>query len=131
VAISNPNFHPLHISILDKINRREIGAEGEDIAEKYLLSHGFLIITKNWGVKIGEIDIIAKSPDGDLVFVEVKYVKTRVYGNAAWKIGRTKLAQIKRVAQWFISEHQLEGETIRVDAIAITGSKIEYYKNCI
>jgi putative endonuclease len=116
---------------LDKINRREIGAEGEEIAEKYLLTHGFTILTRNWGVKIGEIDIIARSPEGDLVFVEVKFVKTTLYGDAAWKIGKTKLAQIRRVAELFINEHQLENETIRIDAIAITGSKIEYYKNCI
>jgi putative endonuclease len=116
---------------LAKINKREIGSEGEEIAEKYLLGIGFSVITRNWGVKSGEIDIICRSPDGQLVFVEVKYVKTKTYGDAAWKVGASKLAQIRKVAHQFLIEHEIENEEVRIDVVAITGSTIEYYKNCV
>lgn len=50
-----------------------IGKLGEDIAVKHIENKGFLIITRNYLKKYGEIDIIAKK--GDILhFIEVKSV---------------------------------------------------------
>lgn len=40
--------------------KKQIGKEGEDIAEKYLLANGYKIIDRNFYARQGEIDIIAK-----------------------------------------------------------------------
>ncbi|OGY68578.1 MAG: hypothetical protein A2586_03105 [Candidatus Harrisonbacteria bacterium RIFOXYD1_FULL_40_9] len=49
-----------------------VGVLGEDLATHYLEERSYSILDRNFREKFGEIDIIAKSPDGILVFVEVK-----------------------------------------------------------
>ena len=48
-----------------------IGKKGEDIACRYLLSHGHTILDRNWRSGHLEIDIVSLDPAG-LHFVEVK-----------------------------------------------------------
>ena len=50
-----------------------IGKLGEDIAERFLVKHGHVIIERNFSVKGGEIDIISRKK-GILYFTEVKSV---------------------------------------------------------
>ena len=52
--------------------KSEIGKLGEEVACRYLVDNRFQIIQRNFRKKWGEIDIIAKSPDKTLVFIEVK-----------------------------------------------------------
>ncbi len=115
----------------DSANSREIGAAGEESAAQYLLIRGYEIITRNYGISIGEIDLIARSPEGELVFVEVKSVRTLVYGDPAWKISPKKRTTIARVAQAYLRDHELVDIPIRIDAITITPQKIEHYRNCV
>jgi len=55
-------------------NKRKdfIGKIGEDLACKYLVDKGYRLLQRNYRKPWGEIDIIAKSPEKTLVFVEVK-----------------------------------------------------------
>ncbi len=99
------------------MNTRLIGASGEDIAAEYLLNHGYEVITRNFGIGIGEIDLVAKCPEGTLVFVEVKYAKVTTYGDPAWKISPQKLKTIGRVAVQYLREHKCESSPFRIDAI--------------
>lgn len=50
---------------------REIGARGEDEAARYLIACGYTVVERNYRVRGGEIDIIARIGD-ELVFLEVK-----------------------------------------------------------
>ena len=52
---------------------QKIGEIGENIAVKFLVKHGFLILDRNYTKKWGEIDIIAEK-DTRLYFIEVKSV---------------------------------------------------------
>lgn len=68
--------HVLHetLGIMPKIftsDKQKIGELGENIAEKFLMKHGFSIIERNYTRKWGEVDIIA-SKDNKLYFCEVK-----------------------------------------------------------
>ncbi len=113
------------------MNTRKVGAQGEDIAAQYLLARGYDIVSRNFGVGVGEIDLVAHCPEGTLVFVEVKRVNTLLYGNPAWKISPKKRATIARVANYYLEEHNLLGSPFRIDAITITPEKIEHFKNCL
>lgn len=53
---------------MSKIN---LGFKGENIVAEYLKNNNFIILDKNYKVKFGEIDIIAKQKDL-IIFVEVK-----------------------------------------------------------
>lgn len=58
---------------MDNKHNQNIGKIGEETACKFLMKHGYQIITKNYWKKWGEIDIIAKK-DRVTHFVEVKTV---------------------------------------------------------
>ena len=53
--------------------KQKIGELGENIAAKFLMRHGFLILERNYTKKWGEIDIVSEK-DSKLYFIEVKSV---------------------------------------------------------
>ena len=53
------------------MNKSEIGKLGEDFVCRYLSERGYNIISRNYRIKGGEIDIIAENGDY-IAFVEVK-----------------------------------------------------------
>lgn len=53
--------------------KQKTGEIGENIAVKFLVKQGFLVIERNYTKKWGEIDIVAEK-DGKLYFIEVKSV---------------------------------------------------------
>ena len=52
---------------------QKTGEIGENIAVKFLMKHGFVILNRNYTKKWGEIDIVAKKAN-KLYFIEVKSV---------------------------------------------------------
>ena len=53
-------------------NKRQVGTEKEKLAAEYLKKKGYFIIEKNYRVRQGEIDLIARD-SMCIVFIEVKY----------------------------------------------------------
>ncbi|MCX6091672.1 MAG: YraN family protein, partial [Candidatus Bipolaricaulota bacterium] len=43
----------------------ELGAEAEELACGVLRQAGYLVVTRNWRTRLGEIDIVAR--DGDVL----------------------------------------------------------------
>ena len=58
----------------------EIGKIGEQIAQSFLVKHGFSIKAQNEAIRYGEIDIIAEK-DSILHFIEVKSVEVKDFSN--------------------------------------------------
>ncbi|HED37005.1 MAG TPA: hypothetical protein ENI76_01970 [Ignavibacteria bacterium] len=58
---------------MPQTHKQKIGKIGEDIACRFLVNRGFVVIERNYWKKWGEIDIISKK-NGILHFVEVKTV---------------------------------------------------------
>ena len=111
------------------VNKRKLGTEYESLACEHLESEGMKIIARNYRVRIGEIDIIAKDSD-ELVFIEVKYRKDRAYGGAEYAIPPAKQKVIRRVAEWYMKQHRINPNSFcRFDAVLIDGEEIEHIKN--
>lgn len=58
-----------------------MGKNGEQLAAGYLTENGYFILKMNYNCRIGEIDIIA-TKNNVIIFVEVKYRNTDIYGYA-------------------------------------------------
>ena len=114
---------------MNSINKRNIGADHETMACDFLQRSGIRIICRNFRVKAGEIDIIAK--DGDvLVFAEVKYRSSLDYGGAQYAISAQKQKKIMKVAQWFMAKYKIPQDAFcRFDAVLIDGDEIAHIKN--
>ena len=118
---------PCESAIMFKQSTKQSGDEGEQIARQHLVQLGFQIIeTKYRYGKTGEIDIIAK--DGDvLVFCEVKMRKNDQYGDPEFAITPKKQAQVRKIAQAYLYEKEINNQECRFDVVAIKkyGSKPE------
>ena len=95
-----------------------LGARGENAAAKYIRGLGFRIITRNFRVEMGEIDIIAR--DGNtLVFIEVK---TRVDDSIATpedQVNTAKQHQITKVAKLYMSRYGSPRPPARFDVVSV------------
>ena len=100
------------------IQEQMLGKKGEDLAVSLLQNKGYRILETNYRIKIGEIDIVAYD-DGTYCFVEVKTRKTKSRGLALESIAAAKQRKLCRVAQWYISSHDLFDAKARFDVVAI------------
>lgn len=120
---------------MEESNKKTIGQEGEDIAADYLVNNGFEMITRNYRYGHGEIDIIVKDKSNDhLVFVEVKTRKNLEFGEPENAITKTKIRQLKKIAEAYIYEKDIKDVECRFDVIAIiwnreTKPRITHFKN--
>jgi putative endonuclease len=125
-------------------NKQEVGNLGEDIACRFLTKKKFKILERNHREKFDEIDIIARSFDGVVVFVEVKTVTDFIGFSAGIlpedHMTRNKFLRIKRGCLMFIAKHSQmidDKKGWRIDLIAITLSedgdsyKINHYENIL
>ncbi|STO32017.1 Uncharacterised protein family UPF0102 [Fusobacterium necrogenes] len=109
-------------------NNREIGDKYEEKAVKLLISRGYEIVERNYRVKAGEIDIIAKFED-TIVFVEVKYRKTLKYGYGLEAVDYKKIRRIYNAAKVYLMLNKKLSSKTRFDCISFLGEKISWTKN--
>jgi len=101
-------------------DKRGVGTLGEDLAAKFLASHGFSILERNFRCKGGEVDIIARDPgDRSLVFIEVKARRGLSYGVPQLAVTPFKQRQISKAALTWLSKNRLHDQNARFDVIAI------------
>jgi putative endonuclease len=80
------------------------GRHGEDVAARHFENNGYQIIHRNYRVREGEIDIIAAN-DTELVFAEVKYRKTRLFGGAIQSFPQKRIQRLNDAAQVYIQKN--------------------------
>jgi putative endonuclease len=98
--------------------RRGVGAAGEDAAARWYEAQGFTIVARNWRVRAGELDIVARR--GRLVvFCEVKARASDRFGTALDAVTRTKQLRLRRLAAQFLAEHPQSGSKLRFDVAAV------------
>lgn len=110
-------------------NRRKTGAEYERKTAEYLERLGWKLLERNYRCRTGEIDLIAR--DGrTLVFVEVKYRRSRAYGNPAEAVDGRKQYTICRVSDYYRMTHGIsEDQPCRFDVAAIEGDEVCLIRN--
>jgi len=113
-------------------NARKVGYLAEEKAAKYLKRLGYSIISKNFTIRGGEVDIIAKDKEV-LVFVEVKMRTSSEYGLATEAITSWKLKSLQKTALFFIQKTKWGDRPYRFDLLAIDTvgreQKFELLKN--
>jgi putative endonuclease len=104
-----------------KQSHLKIGVTGEAVALEFLINLGFKIIEKNYRQKYGEIDIIAKSKNGTLRFVEVKTINEKNGFKPEDNLTRNKIEKLKKICSIYANQNQeLVGESgWQIDLIAI------------
>jgi putative endonuclease len=94
-----------------------LGKEGEQKALDYLLKLGHTLLAQNYRNGRDEVDIITR--DGNfIVFTEVKTRSSDSFGLPEEFVNKKKRKAMKKVAEAFVSEQQLEAD-IRFDIVSV------------
>jgi putative endonuclease len=101
-----------------------LGAEGEQLAARYLTGCGYRIISRNFRFLRNEIDIIA-TDGGELCFVEVKTRASLDKGHPAEAVTVRKQKELVRAATGFLAALENPAPDCRFDVIAILATRME------
>ncbi|MDN5857347.1 MAG: YraN family protein [Pseudonocardia sp.] len=96
----------------------ELGRRGEDLAVRYLQHHGFVVLSRNWRCRAGEIDVVATDAQR-LVVCEVKTRSSGRFGAPAEAVDLRKAVRIKRVTQAWLAAHRVRWCELRFDVLAV------------
>jgi putative endonuclease len=100
------------------LQKKELGARGEEIAVRYLQSRGYRILERNYRINLGEIDIIAEQ-GADLVFIEVKTRSGSLFGSPFDSVTVPKQRQLAKVALEYISRQGCHNRPARFDVVGV------------
>lgn len=110
------------------MTNKEIGNIGEEYTANFLLEKGCEILARNFTVRGGEIDIIAKK--GELIhFVEVKARKKSPLETGDKAITKAKINHIVRTAQIYLSKFEIECNCVfDVAIVEVDNSNVTDFK---
>ena len=77
------------------------GDQGEALAGRYLEARGYTILDRQWRCRFGELDIVARSPEGVLCFVEAKRRGPGSIGLPREFVDGRKQQRLRRAANLF------------------------------
>ena len=111
-----------------RINAR--GRSGEDIAVKYLQTHGYRVLDRNFTTSVGEVDIFV-TDESSLIAVEVKSRLSLEYGTPAEAVNHEKIKKISQVTSQYIKKFRLFGTPVRFDVVEvyIADKTVNHIKN--
>jgi putative endonuclease len=112
--------------MLSRTAKQLLGDAGEAVAAALLERHGLRIVERNYRVKGGEIDLVAR--DGaSVVFVEVRRrAGGQAYGGAAASVTRSKQRRLIFAARHWLQAH---GDApCRFDVVLIDGDHVEWIR---
>ncbi len=96
----------------------QIGADGETLVATFLEKQGAVILARNWRIKEGEIDIVARL--GQLIlFVEVKSRTSTKFGHPLEAISSDKALRLQRLALAWVAVNGHWGADYRIDCAAV------------
>ncbi len=100
------------------LSNRAVGNKAEELACSHLQEAGYKILTKNFTIQGGELDVVAQK-DGCIIAVEVKARFTHEYGTPEESITLRKLRLLKRTLEFYTHRYKLEKWPCRIDMVAI------------
>jgi putative endonuclease len=104
--------------------RRALGTFGEDAAARWYEARGFEIVDRNWRVREGEIDLVARRGT-TIVFCEVKTRSSDRFGSPLESVTVTKQRRLRTLAAKWLAAHparhgdERRGE-VRFDVASVT-----------
>ncbi len=105
--------------------KHTLGKRGEELVRRFLQDKGYTIIATNYRYGHGEIDIIARAPQEELiVFTEVKSYYARPLGPPELRVTKKQQKTIIRTAYAYLDEHPEYGDfLVRYDIVTVNFSK--------
>ena len=106
--------------------KKERGQLSEDLVAVFLKKNGFTILARNFTVRSGEIDIVARK-DNVFHFVEVKSIKDTEWADLSEIVSRSKRRKICSAALIFAKQKNIMDQSISFDVAAVINDKVNMY----
>jgi putative endonuclease len=123
----------------DALRRRRFGGNhgrlGEDLAHRYLRSHGCTVVARNYRAMSGsgEIDLVVWQ-EQTLVFVEVKTRATNEFGDPDRAVDAEKEGRLRRAARDYARRSGVDWGKTRFDLVNVTLEKpprVEWLRDAV
>lgn len=101
----------------------KLGETGEQYVSDYLMKTGNQILSRNWRIREGELDIVAIDRDGLIIFVEVKTRSSIAFGDPLESISHKRLIRIQRLALAWLATNLKLGNSYRIDTAGVIISR--------
>jgi len=105
--------------------RKELGDRGEAAVAAALERRGYRVLERQYRCRWGEIDLIARSPEGVVCFVEVKTRSSAAFAQAREAVTAAKQRRLRSAAGCYLAERALE-DPCRFDVAEVYGRRIHY-----
>lgn len=118
------------------MDNTKIGSKGEEIACKYLQKQGYKILERNYRIRGGEIDIVARE-NNTLVFVEVKTRYSHDFGLPKESMTPWKTKALLKTTRFYVQKIRWGDKEYRLDFVSVDfadsreNPKIELIRNII
>ena len=112
---------------------KQAGDRGEAAAAVYLERRGYAVLERQWRCRQGELDLIARSPEGAFCFVEVKLRSPGAIGLPREFVDERKRARLRAAAALYLSTYEIDAPA-RFDVAEVyaeeTGAlRVEYLED--
>lgn len=113
---------------------RDAGDRGERAAARYLEERGCELLAAQWRCRYGELDLVARSRDGVICFVEVKLRSAGAIGLPREFVDGRKRDRLRKAATAYLLETGLDDVPARFDVAEVyvgkNGSlRVEYLED--
>jgi len=98
--------------------RQFVGTLGEQAACAALEAKGYRVLSRNYRVRGGELDIVCER-DGTVVFCEVKTRTSAIFGVGEEAVTFAKQRRLRKLALEYLQREGVHAREIRFDVIAI------------
>ena len=99
--------------------KQAVGRWGEQRAVEFVQTLGWQVVDRNWRCAAGELDLVAKEPDGTVVVIEVKARSGLGFGDPLEAITRAKLGKLHDLTVLWLRDHGEHPSRVRIDAIGV------------
>ncbi len=98
----------------------ELGSWGEEVAARWLQQRGYIIAERDWKMGHRDIDIVAMDGD-EVVFVEVKTRRNRLFGEAETAVDYHKLKNLRMAINCYVKARGIR-QALRLDVVTVVGT---------
>lgn len=86
-------------------DRARRGAAAEQAAADFLATRRHTVLLRNYRCRMGELDLVAHSPEGTLVIAEVRLRSRQDYGGGAASVDHRKQQRLLRASLHLLATH--------------------------
>jgi len=95
-----------------------LGNQGEEAVARELRQKGYALLASQWRCRFGELDLVARDPEGLLCFVEVKLRSGQKMGLPREFVDGRKQRRLRASAELYMSLRELD-EPARFDVAEV------------